>query len=144
MTASASSFTVINPTAVLAVDVGFTDDALRVWLSDGREVSVPLEWFPRLRDATPEQRANWRLIARGIGIHWEDVDEDIAVTTLLRAEWINVEQPVAPRKQPRRQQKTKSSRPRNPPNKRIQSPSSTRERSKALAGSRRLGRRRGD
>jgi hypothetical protein len=58
---------------------------MTVRLSDGREVSVPLEWFPRLRDATPEQRKKWRLIARGIGIHWEDVDEDIAVTTLLRA-----------------------------------------------------------
>ena len=68
-----------------AETVRFTDDALIVALSDGREVSVPLEWFPRLRDAAPEQRDNWRLIARGIGIHWEDVDEDIAVTTLLRA-----------------------------------------------------------
>ncbi len=52
-------------------------------LSDGREISVPLEWFPRLRDATPKQRKNWRLIARGIGIHWEDVDEDISVASLL-------------------------------------------------------------
>ena len=67
------------------IDVSFSDDAMTVRLSDGREVSVPLEWFPRLRDATPEQRKKWRLIARGIGIHWEDVDEDIAVTTLLRA-----------------------------------------------------------
>jgi hypothetical protein len=75
----------ISPTAVLAVDVRFSEDALIVRLSDGREVSVPLEWFPRLRDATPEQRQQWRLIARGIGIHWEAVDEDIAVTTLLRS-----------------------------------------------------------
>lgn len=75
----------VSPTATLAETVRFTEDALIVALSDGREVSVPLEWFPRLRDATPEQRENWRLIARGIGIHWEDVDEDIAVTTLLRA-----------------------------------------------------------
>ena len=74
----------ISPTATLAESVRFAEDALIVRLSDGREVSVPLEWFPRLRDATPEQRENWRLIARGIGIHWEDVDEDIAVTTLLR------------------------------------------------------------
>jgi hypothetical protein len=43
-----------------------------------------LEWFTRLRDATPEQRNKWRFIARGIGIHWEEIDEDIAVTTLLR------------------------------------------------------------
>jgi hypothetical protein len=75
----------VSPTAVLAVDVHFSEDALIVRLSDGREVSAPLEWFPRLRNATPEQRQNWRLIARGIGIHWEAVDEDIAVTTLLRA-----------------------------------------------------------
>jgi hypothetical protein len=74
----------LNPTAVLAVDLRFADDAMIARLSDGREVSVPLEWFPRLRDATPEQRGNWRLIAKGIGVHWEDVDEDIAVSTLLR------------------------------------------------------------
>jgi hypothetical protein len=73
-----------SPTSVLAMDVRFTDDAMLVSLSDGREVSVPLEWFPRLRDATPEQRKKWRLIARGIGMHWEEIDEDIAVTTLLR------------------------------------------------------------
>ncbi len=76
----------ISPTAVLAETVSFNEDALIVRLSDGREVSVPLEWFPRLRDATPEQREDWRLIARGIGIQWEAVDEDIAVTTLLRVD----------------------------------------------------------
>jgi len=69
---------------VLALTVRFTPDALLVALSDGREISTPLEWFPRLRDATPKQRKNWRLIAKGIGIHWEDVDEDISVATLLR------------------------------------------------------------
>ena len=74
----------VSPTAVLALDVTFSEDALHVRLSDGREVSTPLEWFPRLRDATPEQRNNWRLIARGIGIHWEDGDEDISVASLLR------------------------------------------------------------
>lgn len=74
----------VSPTAVLAVDVQFTEDAMIVSLSDGREVSVPLEWFPRLRDATPEQRKNWRFIAKGIGIHWEDIDEDIGVSTLLK------------------------------------------------------------
>jgi hypothetical protein len=79
-----NTLSTISPTAVLAVDVRFTDDAMIVSLSDGREVSVPLEWFPRLRDATPKQRKNWRLIAKGIGIHWESIDEDIAVSTLLR------------------------------------------------------------
>ena len=74
----------VSPTAVLAVDVRFTEDTMVVRLSDGREISVPLEWFPRLRDATPEQRNNWRFIAKGIAMHWEDVDEDIGVSTLLR------------------------------------------------------------
>ena len=68
-----------------AIDVEVTDLALRVILADGRELSVPLEWFPRLRDATPAQRAHWRLIGGGQGIHWPDIDEDIAVATLLRA-----------------------------------------------------------
>jgi hypothetical protein len=74
-----------SSTVVLAINVRFSDDALHVGLSDGREVSVPLEWFPRLRGATQEQRNNWRLIAQGIGIHWEDVDEDISVASLLRS-----------------------------------------------------------
>ncbi|HRQ36955.1 MAG TPA: DUF2442 domain-containing protein [Chloroflexota bacterium] len=74
-----------SPTTVLATHVRFQDEALIVRLSDGREISAPLEWFPRLRDATDEQRNNWRMIARGIGIHWEDVDEDIAVSTLLKS-----------------------------------------------------------
>jgi hypothetical protein len=80
-----NTLSVSSPTAVLALNVRFTHDALRAALSDGREISIPLEWFPRLRDATSKQRKNWRLIARGIGIHWEDVDEDISVATLLRA-----------------------------------------------------------
>ena len=67
----------------LAVDVSCTDDALRVVLADGREVTVPLEWFPRLEKATSEQRKKWRLIGGGIGIHWDLVDEDISVETLL-------------------------------------------------------------
>jgi hypothetical protein len=67
-----------------AVDVSFTDDSMRVTLADGREVSVPLEWFPRLRNATPKQRQNWQFIGKGIGIHWPDVDEDVSVEGLLR------------------------------------------------------------
>lgn len=67
-----------------AVDVKTDADLLRVTLADGRELAVPLEWFPRLRDATPEQRGHWRLIGRGQGIHWPDVDEDISVAGLLR------------------------------------------------------------
>jgi hypothetical protein len=68
-----------------AVDVEVTGEALRITLADGRELSAPLEWFPRLRDATPEQRSHWRLIGGGEGIHWPDIDEDIAVETLLRS-----------------------------------------------------------
>lgn len=63
--------------------VEFTDDTLVVHLIDGRTLAVPLEWFPRLRDATPEQRANWRLVGQGIGIHWEDLDEDLSTRGLL-------------------------------------------------------------
>ena len=66
-----------------AVDVSFSDDSLVVTLADGRTVSAPLEWFPRLLRATPKQRRHWRLIGRGVGIHWPDVDEDISVRSLL-------------------------------------------------------------
>ncbi len=66
-----------------AVDVSFTEDELLVTLADARRVSAPLEWFPRLLRATPAQRANWRLIGQGVGIHWEDLDEDISVRSLL-------------------------------------------------------------
>ena len=57
---------------------------LHVSLTDGREIAVPLAWFPRLLKASPTQRANWRLIGRGGGIHWPDVDEDISVAGLLQ------------------------------------------------------------
>ncbi len=67
----------------LATDVSFTKDSLCVVLADGREVTVPLEWFPRLRSATDQQRKDWRLIGGGIGIHWESIDEDISVESLL-------------------------------------------------------------
>jgi hypothetical protein len=66
--------------------VEFLDDTLVVHLTDGRSISVPLEWFPRLRDASVEDRAGWRLIGRGIGIHWDRLDEDISVRGLLMPE----------------------------------------------------------
>ncbi len=66
-----------------AVDVVFDDAAMRVVLEDGRELSVPLEWFPRLRDATPDERSRWRTIGRGEGLCWDDLDEDISVRALL-------------------------------------------------------------
>jgi hypothetical protein len=69
----------------LARDVRFTKDAILVLLADGREVSAPLQWFPRLLRATAKQRAKWELIGDGIGIHWPLVDEDIEVESLLAA-----------------------------------------------------------
>ncbi len=64
-------------------DVEITNDTLSVDLSDGRTVSVPLSWYPRLVYATKEERNNWRSIGNGHGIHWEDMDEDISVEGLL-------------------------------------------------------------
>lgn len=66
-----------------AEDVAVSDDTLCVDLSDGRTISVPLAWYPRLLRATPAERKRWRLIGRGLGIHWEDLDEDISVEGLL-------------------------------------------------------------
>ena len=66
-----------------AEDVRVTEDTLTVELSDGRTISVPLEWFPRLVHARPEEVNKWRLIGEGHGIHWEDIDEDISVEGLL-------------------------------------------------------------
>ena len=74
--------TIARPVAD-AVNVTFSEDSLVVALADGRQVSAPLEWFPRLRSATAKQRKNWRLIGGGVGIHWEDIDEDISVRSLL-------------------------------------------------------------
>lgn len=68
---------------VSAQNVQITDDALIVDLSDGRTVSVPLAWFPRLLHGTPEERNKWRLIGEGEGIHWPDLDEDISVENLI-------------------------------------------------------------
>lgn len=66
-----------------AQDVKVTDDTLSVDLGDGRTISVPLVWFPRLVHGTPKERNNWRLIGRGEGVHWEDLDEDISIEGLL-------------------------------------------------------------
>jgi hypothetical protein len=62
-----------------AAGVRFSDDTLYLRLEDGREIGAPLSWFPRLVGVTPGQRARWRRIGRGFGVHWPDVDEDIAV-----------------------------------------------------------------
>jgi len=68
----------------IATDVRVGSEMLQVYLSDGRIVSVPIEWFPKLRDASEKERNNWRLIGGGIGIHWEDIDEDLSVAGLLQ------------------------------------------------------------
>lgn len=65
-------------------DVRITDDTLEVRLRDGRKISAPLAWFPRLVGATPTQRARWEASAAGHGIHWPDIDEDLSVAGLLR------------------------------------------------------------
>ena len=76
------SFSMINKSKI-AADVSFTASKMIVLLEDGRELSLPLEWFKRLRNATAEQLQNWRFIGKGEGIHWEDLDEDISVESLL-------------------------------------------------------------
>lgn len=65
-------------------DVSLTDHELSVGLMDGRTIIVPLAWYPRLANATPEQRARWELAGAGYGIHWPDVDEDLSTEGLLR------------------------------------------------------------
>jgi hypothetical protein len=69
--------------SAVAANVRFDAERMYVRLVDGREISVPLDWFPRLSAATAEQRGHWRLIGRGVGIHWDEVDEDISVPHLL-------------------------------------------------------------
>ena len=65
-------------------DVRVTDDTLTVDLIDGRTISVPLAWYPRLLHATPAQRSNWQIAGGGFGIHWPDIDEDLSTEGLLR------------------------------------------------------------
>ena len=65
------------------LDVQVTEDSLSVCLRDGRVISVPLAWYPRLLNATPEQRRNWKISGGGYGIHWPDLDEDLSTAGLL-------------------------------------------------------------
>ena len=67
----------------MAIDVKVSSEMLQVYLSDGRVISVPIEWFPKLRDASEKERNNWRLVGGGIGIHWEELDEDLSVAGLF-------------------------------------------------------------
>lgn len=77
------SISAVEITVPTAQGVRLTDDTLSVELSDGRTISVPLAWFPRLLHATKQERNNWRLIGRGQGVHWENIDEDISVENLV-------------------------------------------------------------
>ena len=73
----------IEFTVPTAENVTITFDALTVNLSDGRSITVPLAWYPRLINASKSELDNWRLIGKGYGIHWEDIDEDISIEGLL-------------------------------------------------------------
>ncbi len=77
---STSASDIARPTAV---SVAVTDNAITLGLGDGRSLSVPVEWYPRLQAATSSERSNWRLLGHGRGIHWPDIDEDISVEDLL-------------------------------------------------------------
>ena len=66
-----------------ALGVATTEDTLTVDLSDGRTVSVPLAWYPRLLHANAKERGDWRVIGQGHGLHWESIDEDVSVENLL-------------------------------------------------------------
>ena len=77
---------VVESPSAAATSVRVTDEELTLELADGRSVSAPLAWYPRLFHATAGERANWRLIGRGYGVHWPDLDEDISVENLLRGQ----------------------------------------------------------
>lgn len=72
-----------NVAAVYAQSVSVSEDTLTVELSDGRSLSVPLAWYPRLVHGTREERSDWRLVGRGSGVHWPALDEDLSVENLL-------------------------------------------------------------
>jgi hypothetical protein len=74
---------VLESDAILAESVTVTDDSLVVEISDGRTLAVPLAWYPRLLNGTPEERKNCRLVGNGEGVHWPDLDEDISVAGLM-------------------------------------------------------------
>lgn len=90
--------------------VYFTRDSLVVDLVDGRTISVPLSWYPRLFKATPKERASWEICGGGYGIHWPDLDEDLSTEGLLRGAPAPTEQKTSlPTKRPAKRKKTKKS-----------------------------------
>jgi hypothetical protein len=112
----------VELTEARAQHVKVTSDTLTVDLTDGRTISVPLAWFPRLLHASSVERNNWRFIANGEGIHWSDLDEDISVEGLLhgqqsRESHASLEKWLRRRKSPSR---------RKTPNKSLQRPSRAR------------------
>ena len=80
---SSSTFEARTP---LAADVKFTDNLMSVTFSDGRALSVPMAWYPRLSHGTAQERSNWRIVSNGSGIHWPDLDEDISIRNLLEGQ----------------------------------------------------------
>lgn len=75
--------TLTNLKSNQAVNLSFSKEKMIILMEDGREIGIPLEWFPRLRDASKEELENWRFIGNGEGIHWEDLDEDLLVSELV-------------------------------------------------------------
>jgi hypothetical protein len=78
--------TLVASNEAIAIEVTCSLDALTVELDDGRTITVPLQWFPRLLGATDRQKKRWEFIGGGIGIHWDEIDEDISVASLLNPE----------------------------------------------------------
>jgi len=103
--------TLAEKSEVLAVDVSCSAHTLSVTLADGRTISAPLAWFPRLLEATSDQREEWELIGGGIGIHWEAIDEDISIASLLQPE--NFMRLPSKRMQPAREKRRASAGRRN-------------------------------
>jgi len=77
------SISVAEIQPAFAQNITVNEDSITVDFIDGRTITVPLEWYPRLVYGTPEERNNWRLIGKGEGIHWPELDEDISVENLL-------------------------------------------------------------
>ena len=77
------STSTVEISAALARSVAVTEDSLTIDLMDGRTITAPLVWYPRLLHATPEERTHWRLVGAGEGVHWSDLDEDISVDNVL-------------------------------------------------------------